>query len=288
MISHKKVINTFLKTFLPRNKYKELIQVFRQKKIVQLNSLGNSVKKTIWGERNIQLIRTELFANEYLKYLPVWNNIGHFYKPVFFAKDNLFFKKGILLAISEKLYKKTPPEQIDEIINILHKRIPANSKRVLWSDTFDKIFLNKLLMTLLKNKKLFVENMLSKTFLPVTGAHGDLKDEHFLTDKDGAIYIIDWEYFRPHGSIITDILRLYSTRRARQLENRNIKYNPILLLKHGLGCSIDLSEIGQESEIALLSIISNFCIPSEGSTNHRLDIFSENIDLFFKNHLEIQ
>ena len=269
---------------------KKLLRVISQKKfIININFRGY-IKKTVWEENNIRLMGKEFLAEEYQSYFPVWNGIGHYYKPHFFIKGTTFFKKGLLVSKSRKLKENASEAEIDEIMKKLYGKIPAEAPKVLWSETMDKHFLKELLERLTEKQKLFIENKLSNTFLPVTGAHGDLKDEHFFKNSDNSFYIIDWEFFRPEGSIVTDILRLYSMRQMKHLKKRGIKisqYNPMLVLNHGLESCIDLSLVGGKIEIALLTMITNCCIPSTGCRKKRLQRFTRNISNIMENYEEI-
>ncbi len=267
----------------------KLRKVMQQKKIIRIRKYSRDIKKMVWEENNLRLMGQEFAANQYQSYFPVWNGIGHYYEPSFFMKDRVLFKNGIMVSISRKLYKQASLSEVDKIIKDLHEKIPSDSRKAIWSETLDKNFLARLFSRLTEKQKYFIENSLSKSFLPVTGAHGDLKDEHFFKDRDNKNYIIDWEFFRPEGSIITDILRLYSMRRIKELKKKEIKisqYDPMLVLKHGLDCCIDLSEIGGEMEIALLTMITNCCIHVTGSSNRRLEKFPLYIDLIMKKDLE--
>ncbi|MCP5515185.1 MAG: hypothetical protein H7A26_06945 [Spirochaetales bacterium] len=175
--------------------------------------------------------------------------------------------------------------EVDDIIKKLIKKISFDSPKVIWSETLDKNILEKFMNSISEDTKIFIENKLCKILLPVTGAHGDLKDEHFFIGKDKKYYIIDWEFFRPTGSIITDCLRLYSLRQVRKLRKEGIvisQYDPMSVMNYGINCSIDLSEIGEISEIALLTMLSNCCMPSTGHLNNRLKKFNMYIGSFKK------
>ena len=278
------------KNILEKKKNKLLIEKIRttihKKKLIKIRIFRNHIRKTIWNEKKIKLMANEFMANDYQNYFSLWEGIGHYYEPKFFFKGRIFFKKGILISKSHKLKENASQSEIDETVKKLYKKIPSDSQEVLWSETMDKILLNKLFERLTENQKLFIEKKLSRTFLPVTGAHGDLKDEHFFKDKDNTYYIIDWEFFRPKGSIVTDILRLYSLRQINKLKKSGIivsQFNPMLVLEYGLESPIDLSSVGEDVEIALLTMITNCCVTT-GNMNQRLKIFTRNMNSIMKNY----
>ena len=285
---------TAAKNILKKKKNKPLIEkikkIIQQKKIIRIKNYRNHIKKTVWDENNIKLMGKEFLTKDYQNYFPLWEGIGHYYEPRFFFKGRILFKNGILVSKSHKLKKNASQSEIDETVKKLYKKIPSDSLEVLWSETMDKNFLNKLFERLPENQKLFIEKKLSRTFLPVTGAHGDLKDEHFFKNQDNNCCIIDWEFFRPEGSIVTDILRLYSMRQMKKLKKKGIRisqYNPMLVLEYGIESPIDLSSIGEEVEIALLTMITNCCIPSTGNMNRRLERFTQSMNSIMNNYSEM-
>ncbi len=284
---------TAAKNILKKKKNKSLIEkiktTIQKKKLIKIRIFRNYIRKTVWKENKIKLMGKEFLAKDHQNYFPLWEGIGHYYEPIFFFKGRILFKNGILISKSNKLKKNASQSEIDEIVNKLYKKIPSDSKEVLWTETMDKILLNKLFERLTENQKLFIEKKLSRSFLPVTGAHGDLKDEHFFKDKDNKYYIIDWEFFRPEGSIVTDILRLYSMRQIEKLKKKGIRisqYNPMFVLEYGIESPIDLSSIGGEIEIALLTMITNCCVTT-GNMNRRLERFTQSMNSIMNNYSEI-
>jgi hypothetical protein len=110
--------------------------------------------------------------------------------------------------------------------------IPEECLNRYWYETFDADSFAVVWNTLPRNIQKELDAGLDGVRLAVTGAHGDFRDRHVFIDADRAYKLIDWEYYNAKGSVVTDILRLYSIRAGAA--NKMNHLDPAVLERSGL------------------------------------------------------
>lgn len=158
--------------------------------------------KVTWGKRN-KLMINEILAKKTIHLNRIWFDIGMPYIQLIHTPLISFSRAPILFE------ETLTHEKMINLSTLLVDRISNSNQYVKWYKTFDTNRFDFVWSKLTSSEKSLINNKLDLVTLPVTTAHGDLSPRNVLFDAEGNIKIIDWEYYRPHGSVVTDILRLH-------------------------------------------------------------------------------
>lgn len=128
-----------------------------------------------------------------------------------------------------------------------------------WDKTLDQSALNIIMHNMSEDVRAFIDSALSGIKLPITGAHGDLIQQNFLGSSYD-VKIIDWEFYREHGSIVSDVLRYFMVKRSRFngvsfLSPESLNVN---LLPNSLHKLVKLnSQFEIDTQLKVLGVIGN-------------------------------
>lgn len=245
-----------------------LLSIAKRKQVISF-SLNDYVYKVAWGDGMLRL-QTEF--NALCDHSSIFDELAHFYKPVFMTD---FFCVGRSL----KLDSYISDSSCDRLVENLLKKMPEKLEYKEWDKTLKTTSLELIFNNISDASKFYIEEVLSGTKLPITGAHGDLIDSN-LFFRDGRVYIIDWEFYRNYGSIISDFLRYYMMKRSRfngvsflSPDSLDIKYLPSSVLEL-VGFN---SRYSSEMQLKVLGVVGN--ATAYWNESHGVEI-SRKIDLF--------
>lgn len=224
----------------------------RRKKFV-LNT-PQQVIKIAWGESAKLLTNREFIADQQINSSSsnIWHNHATFYR-------KRLKVGGIIVASSPRLVRQASEAEIDEFAKHLLERIPSNISYQHWDKTLEQNSLSRMYEVMTKEQQDFINSTLQGVKLPITSAHGDLIDKNIWIDQNGKIKLIDWEYYREQGSVITDLLRLYSFRFKAKMKQS--QFSPTLIKDINLPISFQKYMDIPISKLSLLAAITNVCLP---------------------------
>ena len=239
-----------------------------RKKVIVLPS-RDYMYKIAWGP-STDLLVNEHIAQDHVEG-SIWDGISCFQKPVFVAPYN---------ALSIHRAKKLPrlassAECLELIENLIQHTKKQNWPMQPWFNTLEPNCFQRFWDALPKEAQQLIDRVLHGSLLPVTSCHGDLIEGNILADENDHIKIIDWEYFRKHGSIVTDIARLHIFYLKSNINSQEAsQFNPHLLERY-LPVTLFQSRFGlSKQQLSFIGAISNVCLPvAAGNTERRTDRF---------------
>lgn len=238
--------------YLLKKNLRKILYFFSKRNITFLTK--RYLYKVTWGKRN-KLMNNEILAEKTIHLNRMWFDIGMPYTKLIHTPLINFSKAPILFE------ETLTYEKMIKLSTLLVDRISNFNQSVKWNKTLDTNRFDFLWSKLSSSEETFITNKLDLVTLPVTTAHGDLSPLNVLFDAEGNIKIIDWEYYRPHGSVITDILRLhvffYKLNPGFNGISISSQYDVKEMLNQRIFSSLS-SQLGiSEEKLALLAAISN-------------------------------
>ncbi|WP_196800885.1 hypothetical protein [Thioalkalivibrio sp. ALE17] len=170
----------------------------------------------------------------------------------------------VVVGKSYKLDRQATTDEVDRLMYGLAQDVDAfvSVEFVDWKNSFDRVSLETALDVLGSKESEFVLASLCGLKLPVTGAHGDLIDRNIMVSKDGEPKIIDWEFYKPFGSVLTDLLRNHNYR-LKKFHNTDL-FDPWFIVRAGVPPALKRGELLSKytndiSQLGILNALSNVC-----------------------------
>lgn len=256
-----------------QSRHQRYLRAYRKKTFVVFSN--KNVFKIVWQE-SAELMEREFSLNEYVfsSKNSIWSSHATIYSKIFeFSK--------ITIASTSRLPQNASKDQIDTFAKYLLESIPLEVSYQVWWKTLDQDRLERMWKVLGDPYSKLIMSFLAHVKLPVTGAHGDFIDQNILLNHEKVVQIIDWEYWRPQGSVVTDLLRLYSIRHARNMKISEFSSNifnefdlPHYFIKY-TNLSVKI--------LSILAAITNVCLPATiGPTEKRASILLSSLKDFFE------
>jgi len=259
-----------------------LFEKFSFNKCVAVSVNKKNVYKITWNgtaklfDKELKLTNNSKFQSN------IWFDFAITYRPVF-KINNRFLR--IIAGKSKKIDHSADQSQVDSFVWELLTLNLNQFDSIIWYESLDQLMFKNLIEYLPETKVNFIKSFLSEIYLPKTGSHGDLIDQNILYDYNSGVKIIDWEYFRPNGSLYTDILRLYSRRNEKDIAGQNYsKYNkqfdPFCLPKHNFLELLQSKLKVSHNQLSLLSAITNTTLPVVSKKEIRFESLEYYLDIF--------
>jgi len=250
--------------------FKKKVKRAKKKKVIVFGA-KNNFYKVVWGQSRV-LMENEELASKFIK-KSIWNNYA------FFSKKIISVRPKVAIYKSRKLARNATVEESRILVNNLINRVQKLDQKnklayKVWYETLD-VHAFKEFWQLLDTKAIqHINDILASTKLPVTGAHGDLHHKNILVSDTMHKYLIDWEYFRINGSLITDILRFNSWLVRKKYSKINPLYSPKILMNYKPHSFLNYRFNNDIYKLSLLTAISNTCMPGASkSVNTRTKLF---------------
>lgn len=168
-------------------------------------------KLTLHGWRNVYKLgtghATRFFQNEVSAHSnahQTWSVAKH---GIFFSP--LINRRTFFLARSRRAENINADDHLLHLVFHTLSSLGTTSATYLrWDETLPTEKLLHVTNHLDSTSREFLTDELGEVRLPVTGAHGDLAPKNILFPCDRLFLLIDWEFFRPTGSVYTDLLHL--------------------------------------------------------------------------------
>jgi len=212
----------------------------------------------------------------------IYYGLGVFYRPILKCES-----VGALYQ-ARRIPRTPSNEEIEILAQTLLDRTPAACHRAVWCETFDSHKFEAVWACMSEKQKKITNCLLGNLRIPVTGAHGDLAKNNIMVEDTGEIKIIDWEYFRERGSVVTDILYLYCSLHIRKSSEKI--YNPFLIKKYGMPLFFGNNVFSENENPSLdaLSLLGGFsavcktwvCRPEESHDKIIKDFVKYDFDFF--------
>lgn len=171
---------------------------------------------------------------------------------------------SVVIGKSYKINRQATMDEVDRLMYALAQKVDAlvPVEFVDWKDSFDRVSLESALNVLGSKESEFVLASLCGLKLPVTGAHGDLIDRNIMVSEKGELKIIDWEFYRPLGSVLTDLLRNHHYR-LQKYHNTDF-FDPWFVFRFGVPPALKRGELlsryaNDISQLGILNALSNVC-----------------------------
>ncbi len=246
-----------LKSSLKNIDKDNLKKSLKKKKFVFGTVNSKYIYKVAWQESSI-ILKNEFKAAKQNKTSEMWHDLGHYMKPL--LQVNFFtvaraskliqidINNAIVLELTELLYDRAYKYRPD-----------------LWWKTLDQSSFELVWDSLNSTEKFLYKKYLNDMVLPVTSAHGDLVHMNILFDEDNKIRVVDWEYYRPYGSVLTDLLRLHFWYFRQELgSNLKKKMSPFdvdMIMEHRIFEKLSRYLQLDEKKLCLLAGVANASMP---------------------------
>ncbi len=184
--------------------------------------------------------------------------------------DCLVDFKYLFCIHCRKMKRFAKLQEIDIFVQNILESLHSNLIYQPWHKTLNQKRFKTIWKILTSKQKKYVSSVLDGIYLPVTGAHGDFLDKNIMVDQDNKIKVIDWEYYRPHGSVVTDVINYYHSRSRGIYAGK--KSDPTPLEKYGLPVDLHKAMLYSKKkaslkQLSVLSVVSKATAP--GRTHKR-------------------
>ena len=170
----------------------------------------------------------------------------------------------VVVGKGYKLDRQATIGEVDRLMYALALDVDAlvSVEFVDWKYSFDRVSLETALNVFGSKESEFVLGSLCGLKLPVTGANGDLIDRNIMVSEKGEPKIIDWEFYRPLGSVLTDLLRNHN-HRLHKYHNTDL-FDPGFVVRAGVPPALNRGELlsryaNDVSQLGILNALSNVC-----------------------------
>ncbi len=229
----------------------------KKKKFVFGATKSKYIYKVAWRESSTNL-KNEFKAARQNETSEMWHDLGHYMKPL--LQVNSF----IVARASKLMQRDINSAIVFELTELLYERACKYSSD-LWWKTLDQSSFQLVWDSLNGTEKFLYKKYLNDMVIPVTSAHGDLVHMNILFDQDNKIRVVDWEYYRPYGSVLTDLLRLhfwYFRQELRaNLQKKMSPFNVDMIMEYRIFEKLSGYLQLDEKKLCLLAGVANASMP---------------------------
>ena len=233
-----------------------LKKCLKKRKVIVGTGSSKYIYKLTWRDSSA-MIKNEFRAAKLNGNSEMWCDLGHYMKP-------LVQIGSFIVARSPKLIQKgIDKSNVIELTELLCDRM-RKYRYDFWWETLDQSSFKIVWESLDNTERLLYKKYLNDMVLPVTSAHGDLVYTNILFNHNNTIKIVDWEYYRPHGSVLTDLLRLHFWYFRQELSSSEKKISPFdvsMMMEYRILENLSSYLKLDEKKLCLLAGIANASMP---------------------------